>query len=176
MSTITELLKNNWPALFATVAGGIAGAAGDSSAQPSGWQGVVQRRPMQRSLLQQPVSPLRRPGSMGRRYFTDPQYQAPAPQALAAGGIASLAPRGYYLGGSTDGMSDEVPASIEGQQEAALSHGEFVIPADVVSHIGNGNSEAGAQQLYRMMERIRQARTGNPEQGRRIDPTKFMPT
>jgi hypothetical protein len=81
---------------------------------------------------------------------------------------------GYYLGGTTDGMADQVPATIDNRQPAALSDGEFVIPADVVSHLGNGNSDAGAQNLYSMMDRIRTARTGNPEQGRQIDPNKYL--
>ena len=92
----------------------------------------------------------------------------------AQGGLMNLA-RGRYLNGSTDGMADKIPASIENKQPAALSHGEFVIPADVVSHLGNGNSEAGAQRLYDMMEKIRKARTGNPKQGKQIDPDKYMP-
>lgn len=89
---------------------------------------------------------------------------------MAAGGKA---PR--YLQGTTDGMADKIPSSIDGKQKAALSHGEFVVPADVVSHLGNGNSDAGAQKLYQMMAKVRRARTGNPEQGKRIDPNKFMP-
>jgi hypothetical protein len=83
--------------------------------------------------------------------------------------------RGRYLAGGTDGMADKIPANIDGKQEARLSHGEFVIPADVVSHLGNGNSEAGAQQLYGMMDRIRKARTGTTKQGRQINPNKFLP-
>jgi hypothetical protein len=83
--------------------------------------------------------------------------------------------RGYYLGGATDGMADEIPATIENTEPAALSDGEFVIPADVVSHLGNGNSDAGARQLYSMMDRIRQARTGRTEQGRKINPNKYIP-
>ena len=92
----------------------------------------------------------------------------------AHGGIAG-AHKGYYLGGKTDGMADDVPARIDGKQEARLSDGEFVIPADVVSHLGNGNSDAGADQLHSMMDNVRQARTGNPEQGKQIDPQQFMP-
>jgi hypothetical protein len=72
-------------------------------------------------------------------------------------------------------MSDDIPAMIDGDQPAALSDGEFVVPADVVSHLGNGSSDAGAQQLYGMMDRIRQARTGNKEQGKEINPRKMMP-
>lgn len=94
---------------------------------------------------------------------------------MAHGGIAELAKGGRYLAGQTDGMADKIPSSIDGNQPAKLSHGEFVIPADVVSHLGNGNSEAGANKLYEMMARIRKARTGNPEQGKKINPNKFMP-
>jgi hypothetical protein len=91
--------------------------------------------------------------------------------ALAKGG--NLPPR--YLNGATDGMADKIPAKIGQKQPAALSHGEFVIPADVVSHLGNGNSEAGAKVLYDMMAKIRKARTGNTKQGKEINPAKFMP-
>jgi len=80
-----------------------------------------------------------------------------------------------YLQGGTDGMADKIPAKIGKDQPAALSHGEFVIPADVVSHLGNGNSDAGAKKLYSMMDKIRQARTGNKKQGKKINPDKFMP-
>ena len=92
---------------------------------------------------------------------------------LATGGMAQG--QGYYLGGSTDGMADLIPATIDGTQPAALSDGEFVIPADVVSHLGNGNSDAGAQQLYSMMDRVRTERTGTTKQGPEINPTKMMP-
>ena len=91
---------------------------------------------------------------------------------MAQGGRA-LPPR--YLNGHSDGMADKVPANIDGKRPAALSDGEFVIPADVVSHLGNGNSNAGAKRLYEMMDRIRAARTGNPKQGKQINPDKFMP-
>jgi hypothetical protein len=89
---------------------------------------------------------------------------------FASGGML---PR--FLSGGGDGMSDSIRANIEGTQEARLADGEFVIPADVVSHLGNGSSKAGAKQLYDMMNRVRKARTGNPKQGREIKPTKLMP-
>ena len=95
-------------------------------------------------------------------------------QQMAAGGIAGLK-SGRYLNGTTDGMGDKIAAKIDNKQPAALSHGEFVIPADVVSHLGNGNSEAGAQKLYDMMAKIRKARTGTPKQGKQINPNKFLP-
>lgn len=96
----------------------------------------------------------------------------PVPE-YAAGGLASMA-QGRYLGGPTDGMADKIPARIGDKQEARLSHGEFVIPADVVSHLGNGNSEAGAKRLYAMMDKVRTARTGNKKQGKQINPDKFL--
>ena len=92
----------------------------------------------------------------------------------AAGGEIAMA-KGRYLQGETDGMADKLPARIGRDQPAALSHGEFVIPADVVSHMGNGNSDAGAKKLYQMMDKIRMARTGNKKQGKKINPDKFMP-
>lgn len=92
----------------------------------------------------------------------------------ASGGILEAA-KGQYLQGDTDGMADEIDTSIDGQQPAKLSHGEFVVPADVVSHLGNGNSDAGAKKLYQMMDKIRVARTGTKAQGKQIDPDKFMP-
>jgi hypothetical protein len=72
-------------------------------------------------------------------------------------------------------MADEKPAMIDGKQPAALSDGEFVIPADVVSHLGNGNSDAGAKVLEDMMARVRKARTGSTKQGKEINPEKFLP-
>lgn len=83
--------------------------------------------------------------------------------------------RGGYLDGAGDGMSDSIPAKIDGKQPAALADGEFVIPADVVSHIGNGSTKAGAHRLYDMLAKIRKARTGNSAQGKQINPRKFMP-
>jgi hypothetical protein len=109
-------------------------------------------------------------------------HPAPPEVKAAHGGIMGLAhggmpthPHGTYLRGDTDGMADKIPGTIDGVQPARLAHGEFVIPADVVSHLGNGNSDAGAKQLYKMMDRIRMARTGSPKQGKEINPSKFMP-
>ena len=93
---------------------------------------------------------------------------------MMTGGIAGMS-HGRYLQGSTDGMADKIDTSIDGVQPAKLSHGEFVIPADVVSHLGNGNSDAGAKKLYHMMDKIRMARTGTKKQGKEINPDKFMP-
>ena len=105
-----------------------------------------------------------------------PTNQLPPGQdgSYARGGITALK-KGKYLNGNTDGMADKVPATIDGKQPAALSDGEFVIPADVVSHLGNGNSDAGAKVLEQMMARVRKERTGNKEQGKEITARNMLP-
>ena len=224
-----------------TAGGGVAGAAAGllgankPTTTPSGYQGgIPQLTAVRAALPQQARTPYTGQPAMGRRYFTDTQYVAPAqaattlqnqlnqgnaiaqkqaaqgaalgdngmtidnqyrpdPAAVSAyiasgekpkmenssavyaahGGL--MAAKGTYLRGSTDGMADELNTSIEGKQPAKLSHGEFVVPADVVSHLGNGNSDAGAKKLYQMMDRIRMARTGTKKQGKEINPDNFMP-
>ena len=122
----------------------------------------------------------RRPGSGGVTYFSPmvytPQAAPAAPTApvtptpanpiieptYAAGGIASLggySDGGQLLRGPGDGVSDDIPATIGGKQPARLADGEFVVPARIVSELGNGSTEAGARKLYAMMDRIRQARS-----------------
>lgn len=180
--------------------GGFAASA--PLAPPVGYQGGIPQYTAVRQQIPQSGIATPRPGASGQRYFTDVIYaqkpdtpiptlaeaqqqsatqaeqlaaQNPVVRTMAAGGLASLGGRGYYLGGTTDGMADRVPARIDGRQEARLSDGEFVIPADVVSHLGNGNSNAGAQQLYDMMDRVRKARTGRESQGTQINPSRYMP-
>lgn len=117
---------------------------------------------------------------------------------FAEGGIASLNPmdgmfdarrtlpaynepqhetykKGGFLNGPGDGMSDSIPATIGNKQPARLADGEFVVPADVVSHLGNGSTKAGAQRLYAMMDKVRKARTGTTKQGKQIQPERYMP-
>lgn len=136
-------------------------AALQFAAQPTGNTSPIMSRAPAQVIQDMPV-PAQTEGIAG---FV-PQY--------AQGGIANLA-GGRYLNGSTDGMADQVPANIDGRQEARLSDGEFVIPADVVSHLGNGNSNAGVKQLYAMMDNVRKARTGTEKQGKQINPAKYMP-
>jgi hypothetical protein len=108
--------------------------------------------------------------------------QAGLPVQAAKGGImngvgtiGSYSDGGQMLKGPGDGMSDSIPAKIGKHQPARLADSEFVVPADVVSHLGNGSSDAGAKQLYAMMDRVRKARTGNKKQGKEIKPQKYMP-
>jgi hypothetical protein len=94
------------------------------------------------------------------------------------GGISSLggySDGGRMLKGPGDGMSDSIPAKIGSNQPARLADGEFVVPADVVSHLGNGSTDAGARQLYSMMDRIRSQRTGKKSQAPKVNPKKAMP-
>ena len=135
-------------------------------------------------------------GNMGPQFGPGVPAQIPeaAQKALTnlAGGIASaqksqaanqigrlggLAGGGYLETGGRigDGMSDDIKAKINNSQEARLSDGEFVVPADVVSHLGNGSSDAGAKRLYSMMDKVRRARTGTKQQGKEINPERYMP-
>ena len=96
----------------------------------------------------------------------------------ARGGLSSLggySDGGRMLKGPGDGMSDSIPASIGRKQPARLADGEFVVPADVVSHLGNGSTDAGAKRLYAMMDNVRKARTGTKKQGKQIKADKYLP-
>lgn len=117
------------------------------------------------------------PGAISALAAGFAQQQMNPPTKAQTLGLSSLAGGGYLeTGGEVgDGMSDEIEATIEGEQEARLSDGEFVIPADVVSHLGNGSSDAGAKRLYEMMDKIRMARTGTKKQGKEIKPERYMP-
>ena len=94
---------------------------------------------------------------------------------MEAGGTTGPTGEPRDVTGTGDGMSDSVPANIEGVQEARLADGEFVIPADVVADIGNGSSDAGSKKLYDMMDRIRMARHGTKEQPPEINAERMMP-
>jgi hypothetical protein len=98
--------------------------------------------------------------------------------AGAKGGIASLggySDGGRMLKGPGDGMSDSIPGVIGRRQPARLADGEFVVPADVVSHLGNGSTDAGARKLYAMMDKVRRARTGKKKQAPAVKTSRYMP-
>ena len=99
-------------------------------------------------------------------------------EAAAGGimrGIGGYSDGGRMLKGPGDGMSDSIPATIGSKQPARLADGEFVVPADVVSHLGNGSTDAGAKRLYGMMDKIRHARTGKKKQAPAVKANKFLP-
>jgi hypothetical protein len=118
------------------------------------------------------------PGAVEQMQFSNINPQQPVAKAMG-GGIHALKLGGHptqggYLDGAGDGMSDSIPATIGNKQPARLADGEFVIPADVVSHLGNGSTKAGAQHLYKVMDKVRKARTGTKKQGKQINPNRFM--
>lgn len=115
----------------------------------------------------------KKPDPLEQRYemadFRDPQSM----QKKTMGMYQYAA--GQTVRGPGDGMSDEVKANIDGVQEARLSDGEFVIPADVVSGLGNGSTEAGSKHLKDMMARVRKSRTGKTRQAPQIKVKGLMP-
>jgi hypothetical protein len=103
---------------------------------------------------------------------------AGAQRTFARGGIADLggySDGGRMLKGPGDGMSDSIPGVIANKQPARLADGEFVVPADVVSHLGNGSTDAGAKRLYAMMAKVRKARTGKKKQAPAINMNRYLP-
>jgi hypothetical protein len=165
--------------------GGASVATGTNPMNPTapvlgGTPGTAPQSPFQPTQQTNPITstntdPLQ---SMLQTAITDPMGRT-VTKAMG-GGIHSLAKGGKstpggYLDGEGDGMSDSIPATIGNKQPARLADGEFVIPADVVSHLGNGSTKAGAKHLYKMMDKVRNARTGNKKQGKQINPNKFVP-
>lgn len=197
----SSLTPKQLAGLAGVLGGGIAGIAGLNKPNITkvGSTSVVPKLQANRTMVTAPPQTVNgkpyRPGQGGVNYRGDVTYTPVVDKSklfnggqndtgdmtdasvlkMAQGGIMGLAHGGRYLQGNTDGMADKLRTSIDGKQPAALSHGEFVIPADVVSHLGNGNSDAGAKKLYQMMDRIREARTGTKKQGKQINPDKFMP-
>jgi hypothetical protein len=208
-------LSKKYGAKTAALLGAGLGASGllNSNTPKTGYQGKIPILSATRQQIPIDYNADRRPGSGGRRYFTDmvyapkgsgpigvpsllgppatavePANQAPPASSnpndmftaaaqggmigYAQGGIADL---GYYLGGKTDGMADKIPAKIDQNQQAKLSHGEFVISADVVSALGSGNSSAGAKVLYDMMDRIRKHAHGTTKQIKPANLKKVLP-
>lgn len=102
-------------------------------------------------------------------------------ERLAEGGIASLggySDGGRLLRGPGDGVSDSIPATISGRQPARLADGEFVVPARIVSEIGNGSTDAGARELYKMMDRVQSARSktmGKGKMAKNTNSAKYLP-
>ena len=145
---------------------------------------IRQAKVNQRAYVSPPAA--KRPTPMGQLQMASvkakKQSDSGGDVEAAQGGIMHTSLGGYAAGGNPrllkgpgDGMSDNIPATINGRQPARLADGEFVIPADVVSHLGNGSTEAGAKQLHGMMDKVRSARTGNKKQGKQINPQKYMP-
>ena len=162
----------------------------DPDIPPVGYQGKIPEYTAIREQVTSRDDTGRRPGSGGRRYFSDTMYakkpegqqpmsveEARAKAKAQAGGFMEGGPvlqNGGYLEGDTDGQADLVPGDIDGVQEARLSHGEYVLPADLVAILGNGNSNAGAEVLDEFMSKVREKATGSPEQQKNIDADEVL--
>jgi len=157
-NALTTALTN--PKALAAIAGGALGAASAPKGMtPMGLRSIAAGTGAQRVQT----------GAQGTRgKGTVNYFEKKATGGSIKGGLG-------YLKSAHDGMEDKIDATIDNKRPAKLSGGEFVIPADVVSHLGNGNSEAGAKQLYALMERVRKARTGTADQGKQINPKKYLP-
>jgi hypothetical protein len=157
-TAITSALTN--PKTAALLAGAAVGAAsGAKGIDPRGLRSIATGTGAERVQTGAKGTG----GKGGVRYF-----ERKAEGGAIKGGLG-------YLKSAHDGMEDKINATIDNKRPAKLSGGEFVVPADVVSHLGNGNSEAGAKQLYALMERVRKARTGTAQQGKQINPKKYLP-
>lgn len=100
----------------------------------------------------------------GSWYNSESAEVLPDVEMFAGGGVIPLVGGGKIAMGPGGGLDDLIPTSINGRRAAALSDGEFVIPADVVSMMGDGSSNEGARRLYRMVREIRQDKTGTSRQ------------
>ena len=192
--------QSSYPQSLMAAEGGImklaAGGAGESSMTPDVTQSVYNPADVNaaktNSLSPQTQSLLNQYGinsTQATNALSALQSQGIGSTKTAAeGGIMGLkhgGETGYNLGsysdggrllkGPGDGMSDEIPATIAHKQPARLAEGEFVVPADVVSHLGNGSTDAGAKHLYKMMDNVRKARTGKPKQAKQIKADKYLP-
>jgi hypothetical protein len=121
-----------------------------------------------------------RPGQGGVTYFSPTTY---TPTKAARGGLMSLgqpnlggySDGGRLLKGPGDGVSDSIPAIIGKKQPARLANGEFVIPARIVSELGNGSTDAGAKRLYEMMARVQRVRRKTKNVAANTKASKYLP-
>jgi hypothetical protein len=132
---------------------------------------------------QLPYAPVGRPGAGGQTYFSPTTYTPKAAEGglmgLAGGGMSSLggySDGGRLLRGPGDGVSDSIPATIGGKQPARLAEGEFVVPARIVSELGNGSTNAGANKLYDMMDRVQKARRQTKNVAADTKAHKYLPS
>jgi len=164
--------KAGYSTLGAGLVAGLNAPPGETGAPDDDYSSSLQRiSPNFRA--QEPIRP-------------NPYYRAQYPVYAAGGGLLALAKGGMadlggysdggrMLKGPGDGMSDSIPGIIANKQPARLADGEFVVPADVVSHLGNGSTDAGAKRLYAMMAKVRKARTGKKKQAPAVNTARFLP-
>jgi hypothetical protein len=123
---------------------------------------AMQSQPSYQPYQAAPIQPYQSPEQqMGMGGFYDAMNAELSSMGYAGGGIANLggySDGGRLLKGPGDGVSDSIPAVIGDRQPARLADGEFVVPARIVSELGNGSTKAGAKKLYSMMDRVQNAR------------------
>jgi hypothetical protein len=186
---INDLAKNLGvsPGLLKLIAGGLGlGGLGSLLGQqqqapaPTPYTGALSNIKMGANYTPYTYKPYADGGAVQSSLLAS-QGVLPVGYNLAAGGIASLggySDGGRLLRGPGDGVSDSIPAVIGNKQPARLADGEFVIPARIVSELGNGSTEAGARQLYAMMDRIQSARrktTGKDKVAANTKAAKHLP-
>ena len=176
----TDPMKYMGEHKFLTGASALAGAVGgrETPEGPEEYNGPVKRVRFHPDSYRPAMYAEGGIAALGAEGYDRMVGEEPMYQAMASGGISSLgsySDGGRMLKGPGDGMSDSIPGVIGGKRPARLADGEFVVPADVVSHLGNGSTDAGAKHLYSMMDKVRQARTGRKAQGREINPRKYVP-
>ncbi len=170
MPTSAEVVSSDYDAMTAPYSGQEMPRMAEGGDITSGYQGYGQQNQGGRD-------PLELIKALSAQQ-TSQQQPATTVIRQAQGGIAGLgsySDGGRMLKGPGDGMSDDIPGVIGNKQPARLADGEFVVPADVVSHLGNGSTDAGAKRLYSMMDKVRQARTGTKKQGKQIKADKYLP-
>lgn len=160
-----DMSLSDWLQLGVPIAA--IGAIASNVNQPSGIASVS-HPPLAPLRFKQTANP--NFGQPGQAYFNQ-QYVPAAQGGLMSSGIRSL--NGYAYGGRLtkgpgDGLSDSIPATIDGQTPARLADSEFVIPADAVAALGGGSTDAGAKRLYEMLDRIRQQAYGHKRQMRKV--------
>jgi hypothetical protein len=153
---------------------GSQGYAIDPSVMRSNAQIAAEREAKRLAELQA----LQASGPMGVIAAAADNVGAKAGGLMAAGGAAHLgdySDGGHLLKGPGDGVSDSIPATIGGKQPARLATGEFVIPARIVSELGNGSTDAGAKRLYAMMDRIKAKRAKTKNIAADTKAYKYLP-
>jgi hypothetical protein len=155
-------------------AGGTPPTVGMPTGLPDDYTAYMQQL---QQMINLKGSPAELPGfssPISQPKFATQSTSGSKPNTYAPGGITRIQKEGQVRGDG-DGMEDKVYGNIEGRQKVALSRDEFIVPADVVSGLGNGSSNAGADKLYKMMDRVRKARTGIKKQGKQIKGDRYVP-
>lgn len=160
--------------------GGIASLSDGSPMNPMANSIYPQSQQQNTAFATSPQMPNSMRSAMASDYDvrTNPSTGAELPMGMAEGGIADLggySDGGRLLRGPGDGVSDSIPAQIGRRQPARLADGEFVVPARAVSELGNGSTDAGAKQLYRMLDRIESKRKKGKGLAYQANPKKIMP-